>query len=268
LGPPFLHFCRGFVPEDLSGRSSAEGIATRRPSWHRASRTTRSSAIARRRRSSAATDPSTGSASRASTPAPARIHRGRAQLGLSLLLAPGRHVHPLRADEDIERFGLEGPGDRWRAVRDAIHAEVCAKGYDAGRNTFVQSYGGKELDASLLMMALVGFLPPSDRRIRGPSRPSSASWSAMASSRATRPRPASTACRPARAPSSRARSGSPIAWRSWAGATTPAAASSASSRYAPTSASWRRSTIPSRSAWSAISLRPSPTSPSSTRPGT
>ena len=72
-----------------------------------------------------------------------------------------------RAVKDIERFGLEGPADRWRAVRDAIHAEVCAKGYDAARNTFVQSYGGKELDASLLMMALVGFLPPSDRRIQG-----------------------------------------------------------------------------------------------------
>ena len=72
-----------------------------------------------------------------------------------------------RAVKDIERFGLEGPADRWRAVRDAIHAEVCAKGYDAARNTFVQSYGGKDLDASLLMMALVGFLPPSDRRVQG-----------------------------------------------------------------------------------------------------
>ena len=52
-------------------------------------------------------------------------------------------------------------------MRDTIHAEVCAKGYDAARNTFVQSYGGKDLDASLLMMALVGFLPPSDPRVRG-----------------------------------------------------------------------------------------------------
>lgn len=72
-----------------------------------------------------------------------------------------------RAVKDVERFRLDGPVARWRAVRDAIHAEVCKKGYDASRNTFVQSYGSAELDASLLMLALVGFLPSSDPRIRG-----------------------------------------------------------------------------------------------------
>jgi GH15 family glucan-1,4-alpha-glucosidase len=72
-----------------------------------------------------------------------------------------------RMVKDVERFQLPGPVDRWRRVRDAIHAEVCAKGYDPSRNTFIQYYGATELDASLLMMALVGFLPPHDRRVRG-----------------------------------------------------------------------------------------------------
>jgi GH15 family glucan-1,4-alpha-glucosidase len=72
-----------------------------------------------------------------------------------------------RAVKDIGRFGLDGPAERWAAVRDQIHAEICAKAYDSTRNTFVQSYGSDHLDASLLMMALVGFLPPSDPRIRG-----------------------------------------------------------------------------------------------------
>jgi GH15 family glucan-1,4-alpha-glucosidase len=56
---------------------------------------------------------------------------------------------------------------RWAATRDEIHEEVCAKGYDADRNTFVQAYGSKSLDAASLMMALVGFLPASDARIHG-----------------------------------------------------------------------------------------------------
>jgi GH15 family glucan-1,4-alpha-glucosidase len=72
-----------------------------------------------------------------------------------------------RLVQDAERFELPGPVDRWRALRDAIHAEVCEKGFDPGRNTFVQYYGATELDASLLMLPLVGFLPPADPRIRG-----------------------------------------------------------------------------------------------------
>ncbi|MDX6659389.1 MAG: hypothetical protein QOJ55_211 [Solirubrobacteraceae bacterium] len=66
-----------------------------------------------------------------------------------------------------ERFALEGPVDRWRATRDEIHAEVCEKGYDAERNTFTQSYGSKELDANVLQLALVGFLPGDDDRVTG-----------------------------------------------------------------------------------------------------
>jgi GH15 family glucan-1,4-alpha-glucosidase len=66
-----------------------------------------------------------------------------------------------------ERFALEGPVDRWKATRDEIHAEVCEKGYDAERNTFTQSYGSKELDANVLLLAQVGFLPGDDDRVTG-----------------------------------------------------------------------------------------------------
>jgi GH15 family glucan-1,4-alpha-glucosidase len=67
----------------------------------------------------------------------------------------------------VERFGLQGPVERWRALRAKIHDEVCHHGFNRARNAFVQYYGGTELDASLLMIALVGFLPPHDPRIRG-----------------------------------------------------------------------------------------------------
>ncbi len=72
-----------------------------------------------------------------------------------------------RAVKDAEKFGLDGPVERWRKLRDDLHAEICAKGFNKRRNSFVQSYGGKELDASLLMMAEVGFLPPDDPRLIG-----------------------------------------------------------------------------------------------------
>jgi len=72
-----------------------------------------------------------------------------------------------RAIKGIEQFGLDGPIDRWRAIRSAIHHEVCARGYDADLGAFVQFYGSRLLDASLLMMPLVGFLPASDPRVRG-----------------------------------------------------------------------------------------------------
>jgi GH15 family glucan-1,4-alpha-glucosidase len=72
-----------------------------------------------------------------------------------------------RAVKIAERSFLPGPVDRWRKQREEIHAEVCQKGYDAQRNTFVQSYGSNELDATLLLLPQVGFLPPSDPRIIG-----------------------------------------------------------------------------------------------------
>jgi GH15 family glucan-1,4-alpha-glucosidase len=72
-----------------------------------------------------------------------------------------------RAVKSAERYGLEGPLEEWRRLRARIHAQVCERGFDAKRNTFVQAYGSKELDASLLMIPLVGFLPPEDPRARG-----------------------------------------------------------------------------------------------------
>ncbi|MGW0709770.1 glycoside hydrolase family 15 protein [Streptomyces sp. NPDC002643] len=63
--------------------------------------------------------------------------------------------------------GLTGDLDGWRALRDEIHHEVCARGYDADRGTFTQSYGSRELDASLLLIPRVGFLPPDDPRVVG-----------------------------------------------------------------------------------------------------
>ena len=72
-----------------------------------------------------------------------------------------------RAVKDAERFGLDGPIERWKETRDAIHAQVCELGFEARRNTFVQSYGSPHLDASLLLIPEVGFLPPDDPRVRG-----------------------------------------------------------------------------------------------------
>ncbi len=72
-----------------------------------------------------------------------------------------------RAVKAVERFGLPGPVERWRQVRAAIHDDVCARGYDPKRGTFVQSYGSGTVDASLLMIPLVGFLPATDERVKG-----------------------------------------------------------------------------------------------------
>ncbi len=72
-----------------------------------------------------------------------------------------------RCIKDAERDGLAAPLDRWRESRDAIHAEVCAKGFNDGINSFVQSYESTFLDASLLLIPQVGFLPPSDPRVLG-----------------------------------------------------------------------------------------------------
>jgi GH15 family glucan-1,4-alpha-glucosidase len=66
-----------------------------------------------------------------------------------------------------EKFALDAPLDRWRQIRDQIHEEVCARGYDSERETFTQYYGSKELDASVLNIPLVGFLPGTDARVTG-----------------------------------------------------------------------------------------------------
>jgi GH15 family glucan-1,4-alpha-glucosidase len=72
-----------------------------------------------------------------------------------------------RAVKAVEGFGLDGPVERWRALRDEIHREVCSRAFDAELGSFVQYFGSRELDASLLLMPLVGFLPANDERIRG-----------------------------------------------------------------------------------------------------
>ena len=72
-----------------------------------------------------------------------------------------------RAVRDVEDFGLPGPVERWRSLRDEIHAEVCEKGYDPARGAFTQYYGSTSLDASTLMIPVVGFLPPKDPRVIG-----------------------------------------------------------------------------------------------------
>jgi len=72
-----------------------------------------------------------------------------------------------RAVRTVEEQDLDGPVDRWRSVRDEIHADVCENGFDKKLGSFVQAYGSKHLDASLLMLPLVGFLPASDARIVG-----------------------------------------------------------------------------------------------------
>ncbi len=72
-----------------------------------------------------------------------------------------------RAVKSIELGWVTGPLERWRGVRNKIHEEVCRLGFDANLNSFVQFYGAKHLDASLLMMPVVDFLPPTDPRVQG-----------------------------------------------------------------------------------------------------
>jgi GH15 family glucan-1,4-alpha-glucosidase len=70
-----------------------------------------------------------------------------------------------RAIKSAETFGLEGPVDDWRKLRDEIYDEVCERGFDKKLGTFVQAYGSEHLDASLLLIPSVGFLPVTDPRI-------------------------------------------------------------------------------------------------------
>ncbi len=71
------------------------------------------------------------------------------------------------AVRSVEQQGLDGPLDQWRSLRDRIHADVCEHGYDADRNTFTQFYGSNGLDAALLLIPRVGFLPWDDPRVEG-----------------------------------------------------------------------------------------------------
>jgi GH15 family glucan-1,4-alpha-glucosidase len=72
-----------------------------------------------------------------------------------------------RGIRNAEAMSIDGPLERWRALRARIHAEVCERGYNADRGAFVQAYGSSQLDASLLLLPTTGFLPASDQRVRG-----------------------------------------------------------------------------------------------------
>jgi GH15 family glucan-1,4-alpha-glucosidase len=72
-----------------------------------------------------------------------------------------------RAARAVERFGMSGPARQWRATADEIHREVCEKAFDTDRGTFTQAYGSKALDAAVLLIPQVGFLPPDDPRVAG-----------------------------------------------------------------------------------------------------
>lgn len=98
----------------------------------------------------------------------------RPDLGIWEMRGPSRHfthskvmawVAVDRAIRSVEQFGLPGDLACWRNLRDAIHAEVCEKGFNAERGVFVQFYGSDALDASLLQIPLVGFLPADDPRV-------------------------------------------------------------------------------------------------------
>jgi GH15 family glucan-1,4-alpha-glucosidase len=72
-----------------------------------------------------------------------------------------------RAVRTVERFDAEGPVGRWRELRERVHEDVCKYGFDGERGTFTQVYGGRDLDASLLLVPIVGFLAPHDPRVLG-----------------------------------------------------------------------------------------------------
>jgi GH15 family glucan-1,4-alpha-glucosidase len=72
-----------------------------------------------------------------------------------------------RAVKAVEEFGLNGPVEKWRRLRREIHDQVCREGFDSDLNSFVQYYGSKRVDASLLMLPLVGFIPANDPRMVG-----------------------------------------------------------------------------------------------------
>jgi GH15 family glucan-1,4-alpha-glucosidase len=91
------------------------------------------------------------------------VRGGRRQFTFSKVMA---WVAFDRSIRDVERIGLDAPVDDWRKTRDEIHRTVCEKGYDAKRGVFTQSFGGSELDASLLLIPDVGFLPIDDVRVQ------------------------------------------------------------------------------------------------------
>ena len=162
-----------------------------------------------------------------------------------------------RAVRAAEKHGLDAPVDRWRAERDAIHADVLAHGWNAERETFVQSYGAEHTDASLLQLAQVGFLPPDDPRIlshrrRDPRRARDRTRPAAPLPHRARPTTASPATSTRSWP---ARSGSPTPSPAPTTSRARPRCSTSSSAWPTTSACSPSSTTRSAAGWRATSRR-------------
>ena len=176
---------------------------------------------------------------------------------------------PLTAEpRSPSEFGLEGPVERWGAVAREIHDDVCANGYDAELGCFVQSYGSKWLDGSLLLIPTTGFLPPDDPRILGTVR--AVEERLLQDGFVMRHDPAEVETGLAHG------EGAFLACTFWladamvltGGPRRASGYSTGCSRCATTSACCRKSTTWARDAWSATSRRRSRTSRSSTPPTT
>ena len=113
-----------------------------------------------------------------------------------------------RMARSVRAYGLPGPAPRWEALREQIRRDVITRGFDAGRNTFTQAYGSAALDASLLLIPRVGFLPATDPRVMGTIAAVRRELSDGGLVRRYRPLRPTTASRAAKACSLPARSGS------------------------------------------------------------
>ena len=169
-----------------------------------------------------------------------------------------------RAVKSVESFDLSGPVDDWRGAARQIHEDICRKAFDADKNSFVQYYGSKGVDAALLLIPQVGFLPPEDARVQGTIAAIERELMEGAWSCATAPKRTSTACRRGRERSWPAASGWPIVMRRAAAMTMPSGCSSICCRCATISACSPRSTIRAPGASSATSRKASRTWPWST----
>ena len=160
-----------------------------------------------------------------------------------------------RAIRSVEKHGKRGPVTRWRKLRTRIHDDVCRKGFDRARNSFVQYYGATEVDASLLLIPQVGFLPADDPRVRGTIAAVERDLIVDGLVLRYRTVPNVDGCRRAKARSCHARSGWPMRGRCAAAAPMQGNCSCGSWHYGTTSACSPRSTTPGRGACWAISRR-------------
>jgi GH15 family glucan-1,4-alpha-glucosidase len=165
-----------------------------------------------------------------------------------------------RAVRSVEEFGLSGPAEGWRRLREQIHADVCRSGFDTELNSFVQSYGAKQLDASLLLLPLVGFLAADDPRIIGTVAAVEKHLLRDCFVARTIQRARLTACPETKVPSSPAVFGLPTTTSCKAGMPTRGGCSSGFSNCATMSGCWRRNTTREPDGRLAISRRRSLTS--------